>query len=116
MSVQLSVVAAENLEPGRVVSLAGSYLDNSSTAPAGVTTAYSETGDVATILFGEIYLCDASGSIPQGAPVVAGTDGKIVDGTALSGSAAWFVGTAIKTASGNKVQVRVDPYFVPSPS
>jgi hypothetical protein len=114
MNTELSVIAGEDLEPGRVVGFDGTYADSETVSPAGITAAFSETGDVATLVNEGIYLCDSTGAIAQGTPVAAGTDGKMVDASAIPGDGVWILGVAVKAASGGKVQVLYRPAYIPA--
>jgi hypothetical protein len=106
---QFSVVAGEELQPGRVVGYNGFYADNNDTSPAGVTSGFAELGEVVTLVNGGLYDCETSGAIAVGTPVMATTNGVL---TALTGSdVAWVIGRAMSAATGNRAVIQISPYL-----
>ncbi len=114
--ISFAIAAAEALEPRRAVFVSGStatYCDSGANPVAGITQDFVEAaGDMATIITSGDFVCDASGPIAAGAPVIATTDGVLVDGSAQQ--TGWFVGRALTAQTGGRVRVQIAPWFAPA--
>lgn len=113
--ITFTAIPSANLEPRRAVFLSGTTLTYCATAAspvAGILSEYTESGEAGTVITSGDFVCDCSGSIDAGAPVISTTDGVLVTGA--STQTGWFVGRALTAAVSGRVRVSINPWFAPA--